>query len=335
MTTETLPTPTAPPPVSVPPLPNVPTPTPTIKQVSGMKIMVENPKGSTRTGTGRDGKEWKVNMLADYGFLPSGKGEDGEGLDAYVGDDTDAKEVHIIHQNGADGRYDEDKAHLNFPNADAAKASYMAHMPPDRYRSHTSMPVETFKSMLTNAEPGSAHWKKKHGRAHGTTATLSNATNGELTKLLETLSASPYAADGLKNLIEMAKAKLARCPGCKSHDVTRMPGQTPDEGPMDKCRHCGKTFSPKPFTITPEQHNMNMARQDGRGANPVDPDAIGTTNTAGWQEGMDPPVQNADGTTVGDDDNDEKADGGQDDADQIIANLGVRSSLARRLLKRK
>ncbi len=34
----------------------------------------------------------------------------------------------------------------------------------------TIIPLEQFKAMLTNGEPGGVHWKKKHGRDHATAA---------------------------------------------------------------------------------------------------------------------------------------------------------------------
>lgn len=339
MSTETLPTPTAPAPVTPPPLPNVPAPEPKPATFAGFNVMVEHPKGSTRMGVDDTGKPWSSLMHNSYGYIPKGKGGDGEAVDCYLGHNEDAKNVHIVHQNDSKGNYDEDKAVIGVDSVDEAKAIHQAHVPPDRYRSTTVMPKERFAEMLTKAEPGSVHWKKKNSRAHETTAMLSNATDGELVKLLDLLSKSPYAADGLAQMIEMAKAKLARCPGCKSHDITRMPAKSADEGPMDKCKICNKIFSHKPGSITAEQHSMNMARQNGKGDSPVDPGGIGTTNTAGWQEGEDPPVMRNDGTTVGDpsdsdDDEDDKANSGQDDADQVIANLkpSLRSNMARRVL---
>lgn len=291
-----------------------PTLVPVEKTVQGMKMVVEHPKGSTRTGKHPDGSEWKTNMLADYGFLPKGNGEDGEGLDAYVGPDDTSKEVHVIHQNGADGKYDEDKVHLNFPNADAAKASYLAHMPAEKYRSHTTMPLDTFKSMLTKAEPGSAHWKKKNSRKHGTTAMLSADKNLLITTYgVET-------PEVMNQVIEFARVKLAQCPSCGTFDVERKPGGKL-EGPKDKCKFCGKIFSAKPGSLTAEQHaakQTEFARQNGLGQDPY-PDTPGTTDTAGFTEN-DPPVEPPDDEEKPGSDDDQEGqsntgDTGEDDLD--------------------
>jgi hypothetical protein len=49
------------------------------------------------------------------------------------------------------------------------------------------------------------------------------------------------------------KPALARCPGpnCMSHDIERTSKE--GEGPMDRCKHCGRKFPHKPGTITAMQ----------------------------------------------------------------------------------
>jgi hypothetical protein len=327
MTTQTLPTPTTPT-VEPPPMPNVPNP-PVKTQFGGMTVMVEHPAGSTRTGIGADGKPWATVMKSAYGYMPNGNGEDGEGVDCYLGPDENAPNVHVVHQNDANGNFDEDKAILGVNSVDEAKAIHQAHVPADRYRSTTVMPKDRFAAMLTKAEPGSAHWKKKNARAHGTTAMLSAA---DATKFIETLIKSPSALSELGKIVEMARAKLARCPACKSHDVTRLPANSADEGPMDQCKICGKKWPLKPGTLTADQHSENMARQNGVGANPVDPQSQGTTDSGGWTED-NPPVAGADGTPV--DDDPDKDDEGQSDADQLIAGLHLQSRTGRRVFSKQ
>ena len=279
-------------------------PTPVVEPVeqsyAGMKVMVEHPAGSTRTGIGQNGKPWSTNMLNSYGFIKNGKGADGEGLDCYLGPKEDAKEVHVIHQNKPDGTFDEDKAMIGFDSADAAKTAYQAHAPPDLYRSHTSMPTDTFKSMITKAEPGSAHWKKKMGRNHATQALLSADPN---------LLITTYGVDTpetMNTVVELARASLAKCPACGSYAIKRKPGAK-SEGPKDKCGFCGKIFSPKPGSLTTEQHeakqNEMLARQTESPSSPY-PNQ-GTTEQAGFAED-DPPVEG----------NDDEKDPDSDDDDQ-------------------
>lgn len=127
-------------------------------------------------------------------------------------------------------------------------------------------------------------------------------------------------ADAPPALLEMARARLARCPGCKSHDIKRMKGRSADEGPMDKCANCGQSFAHKPGTITAEMH---AARQDGYGEGAF-PDVPGTTDTAGWtdEDPPVPPVLDADGNPIDPDDDDE---GGLTDTDQDILRRAIAS----------
>jgi hypothetical protein len=135
-------------------------------------------------------------MNHDYGFLRRGTGADGEGLDVFLGPDQKARNVHVIHQNNPDtGKYDEDKVMLGWNDPDEARAAYLSNYDtPKFYRSMTVMPMATFRKMLTNGEPGGAHWKRKHQREHETTAMFS-ADNSDLLNLLELSRALTFAAE--------------------------------------------------------------------------------------------------------------------------------------------
>jgi hypothetical protein len=381
---------------------------------AGIPVNIENPAGTVRTGTDATGKPWQTAMVHSYGYIPKATGGDGEGLDAYLGPKEDAPEAHIVHQNNVDGGYDEDKAMLGFPTQMDAKTSYLAHTgnDPKKIRSITTMPMDNFKSMLTKAEPGSVHWKKKHGRNHATTAlfsreielgmnssvhsramaaikagkishgdwsapdaTADNAmlhvpenkgnkdeykypiftSGGDLSakgvgsalayaeknnesaivgplksisdaiKAHETTTMCRVELEGLsfevpitaKEIVQMARARLARCPGCKSYDITRLDSASSNEGPMDSCDRCGRKFPHKVGSVTASMHEM--ARQDGYDEGPF-PNTPGTTEQAGWTE-TDPPVEKPDGTDVEDDE-----EGLDDDDQEMLANMPVMAS---------
>jgi len=44
--------------------------------VHGMNLSIENEKGSTRSGVGKDGKKWSVAMPAHYGYIKGTTGAD-------------------------------------------------------------------------------------------------------------------------------------------------------------------------------------------------------------------------------------------------------------------
>jgi len=57
-----------------------------IKRMFGnIVINVEYLAGTERIGIDKKGKEWRSKMKYDYGFISSIEGEDGEGLDTYLG----------------------------------------------------------------------------------------------------------------------------------------------------------------------------------------------------------------------------------------------------------
>lgn len=142
------------------------------KTVAGMHVVIENPKGSTRSGIGQGGKPWRATMKNDYGFIANAKGTDGEGLDCYIGPDESAKDVHIVNQqNPRTGVFDEQKAMVGFHSPAEAKAAYLSHYDrPEYFRSMTIVPLERFKAMLHSGEPGSVRWKRKNRRELDTAA---------------------------------------------------------------------------------------------------------------------------------------------------------------------
>jgi len=92
----------------------------------GIPVVIENPKGSVRRGYGPDGKPWANELQAHYGFIARTFGQDGDGVDVFVGPDPDSDFVLIIHQvDPATGQPDEDKVCLGFSSALAAKTAYM------------------------------------------------------------------------------------------------------------------------------------------------------------------------------------------------------------------
>jgi len=118
-------------------------------------VNVENQAGTERVGIKPNGKEWRSKMNYDYGFINCIEGEDGEGLDVYLGPDQEAKEVYIVHQNDPEtGEYDEDKVMLGFDNKEQAKKAYLANYDdPDFFGSITVMDFEEFERLATCDKP--------------------------------------------------------------------------------------------------------------------------------------------------------------------------------------
>jgi len=96
--------------------------------VQGLRIAIENRKGSVRKGKDGDGKEWRTKMVHPYGYLVGTRGADGDPVDAYVGPDKEAPHAYVVHQRDKDtGAYDEDKVMLGFASKREAKEAFLKH----------------------------------------------------------------------------------------------------------------------------------------------------------------------------------------------------------------
>jgi hypothetical protein len=95
-------------------------------RVQGLDISIENPQGSERKGTGRDGKPWSVTMPGHYGYIKGTVGKDKDHLDVTLGDapDDTSRPVFVFNQANESGGFDEHKIFLGYPDADSARQAY-------------------------------------------------------------------------------------------------------------------------------------------------------------------------------------------------------------------
>lgn len=92
----------------------------------GLTIAIENPKGSERSGTTKNGDSWSVSMANDYGYFKGTKGADGDEVDVFMGPDLDSERVFVINQVGKDGQLDEHKVMVGFATQEAAEQGYLS-----------------------------------------------------------------------------------------------------------------------------------------------------------------------------------------------------------------
>jgi len=120
----------------------------------GMPVAVENPMGTMRVWreAGAGGPNiGTTKMLYDYGYLEGVDGSDGEEVDVYLGPDESAHDVHVVHQKKAPAfnAHDEDKVFLGFPDAAAAKATFLAHRNDvGAFGGMSTIPLAEFKRKL-------------------------------------------------------------------------------------------------------------------------------------------------------------------------------------------
>lgn len=126
--------------------------------ISGLNITVENPEGSTRSGTDTDGKEWNVVMRQHYGYIKRSVGADEEQIDVFVKPGTPADfsgDVYVIDQiDPKTGEFDEHKAMLGFGSETEAREAYSANYEKDwkGLGEISAMPVEEFKNWIAEEQ---------------------------------------------------------------------------------------------------------------------------------------------------------------------------------------
>jgi hypothetical protein len=119
----------------------------------GLKVAVENPVGSTRSGTAPDGTKWSVDMKAHYGFVRRTEGADGDQVDVYLPENArPGSPVFVFDQYKDDGSFDEHKVVLGVADQAAAERIYDQHFSdgsgPRRRKAMKAMTMEEFKSWL-------------------------------------------------------------------------------------------------------------------------------------------------------------------------------------------
>jgi len=94
-------------------------------QISGVKVRLEFPEGSIRTGTNSQGESWSTLMSgAGYGEIVGTEGEDGDPIDAYIGPFVRAQNVFVLEQLNELGERDEFKVFLGFASLSHAQSTF-------------------------------------------------------------------------------------------------------------------------------------------------------------------------------------------------------------------
>ena len=123
--------------------------------LQGLDVALENPKGSTRSGTDRDGKVWQSNMAHGYGYIKRTLGADGDHVDVFIGDRPESETVYVVDQaDPKTGKFDEHKVMMGFADEQAARAGYLANYEPGwkGLSAIKAMPVEEFKRWVKEGD---------------------------------------------------------------------------------------------------------------------------------------------------------------------------------------
>lgn len=96
-------------------------------EVHGIEVVIENPKGSVRSGVGKSGEKWEAKLAAHYGYIRKMTGGDGEPLDCFIGPDPESQNVSIIFQIDPEtGAPDEEKVLFGYDDMLQALGDYLA-----------------------------------------------------------------------------------------------------------------------------------------------------------------------------------------------------------------
>jgi hypothetical protein len=96
--------------------------------IQGLNITIENPKGSTRSGTDADGKTWSTTMKWAYGYIRGATdAADADHLDVLIGPCPGVELVYVIDQiKPTTKEWDEHKACIGFRSLKEAREGYLA-----------------------------------------------------------------------------------------------------------------------------------------------------------------------------------------------------------------
>ncbi|MBK5942696.1 LPD23 domain-containing protein [Halorhodospira halophila] len=95
----------------------------------GLDISIENPRGSTRSGTAPDGTSWETTMADHYGYIRRSEGADGDHVDVFLGEQAHDPDLPVFVVDQVDpesGAFDEHKVMLGYPDEQAARDGYLA-----------------------------------------------------------------------------------------------------------------------------------------------------------------------------------------------------------------
>ena len=132
-------------------------------KIDGYDVTIENPKGSVRKGTDRNGQEWSVTMNNTYGYIRGTEGVDGDHIDVYLSDDIenwDGKRVFVIDVYNEDSTFDEHKVMLGFNNAADAFTNYVRNYSPGFFNNRRTQ-VSDVSSDVFRKWINSSHRKTK------------------------------------------------------------------------------------------------------------------------------------------------------------------------------
>ncbi|MFQ5741949.1 MAG: hypothetical protein ACE5JX_23395, partial [Acidobacteriota bacterium] len=170
----------------------------------GLTIKIENPVGSVRNGTDKDGNPWSVTMRFPYGYVKRSEGADGEQVDVYLGYDTRSDTAFVFDQYDLDtGKFDEHKVVLGATDLQDAEFVYDSGFSDgtgaQRRGGVTALTIDEFKTWIKDGDT-----KKPLAPAPGVAAPVEQGKSPAAVRAPQPPEAP--AAGGFEKAIPAAKA---------------------------------------------------------------------------------------------------------------------------------
>ena len=128
-------------------------------KVGPFDVVIEQPRGSVRSGVDANGKAWETTMQHTYGYFGGTKGVDGDAIDVFLGNDLDGWDgitVFVVDQYNPDGSFDEHKVMLGFNSQEEAEGAYFANYEADWAKTHrtevTAVPLADFTEWVKSSK---------------------------------------------------------------------------------------------------------------------------------------------------------------------------------------
>ena len=128
-------------------------------KVGPFDVVIEQPRGSVRSGVDANGKAWETTMQNTYGYFGGTKGVDGDAIDVFLGNDLDGWDgitVFVVDQYNPDGSFDEHKVMLGFNSQEEAEGAYFANYEADWAKTHrtevTAVPLADFNEWVKSSK---------------------------------------------------------------------------------------------------------------------------------------------------------------------------------------
>ena len=128
-------------------------------KVGPFDVVIEQPRGSVRSGVDANGKAWETTMQNTYGYFGGTKGVDGDAIDVFLAhnlDEWDGTTVFVVDQYNPDGSFDEHKVMLGFNSQEEAEGAYFANYEADWAKTHrtevTAVPLADFTEWVKSSK---------------------------------------------------------------------------------------------------------------------------------------------------------------------------------------